>query len=145
MNWWEEDLTYYKPSSTYPDWAGCSPTSDMDIEWFVLHPSQVWQAFAFEYFNERMCVRFKKTDQGIAISTYIPALKKEDLADINPEDLNEYFRCSVWLGDESCKTDSQTRPIKSVKYHLLDGLDLPVEIDYTPEKVYFGFYTCDWY
>ena len=51
LNWWEkEEIINYEKPMLHPNYAGCSPTADIEVQWFEVIRNKEWNKFSIEYF-----------------------------------------------------------------------------------------------
>ena len=144
LTWWEKDEVVNYPNPVlHPDFAGCSPTCDVDVIWFRVEKSTEWNEFSFEFFEVgKFFIGYRsKEDGSLYLSVGASGIDRaNDLDDIYP-----LHRCSIWLADDEGMENNKIPPDISFRFNIFNGFHFNISFKEIPEKAFIGFYSIDWY
>lgn len=146
LNWWEkEEVVNYKKPQLHPNYAGWSPTPDVEVQWFEVIKSNDWNKFSIEYFPVgKMFVGYRtKEDDTFHLSVGTHGMDKNEIVDI--EKVNPYHRCSIWLSNLEDRKNHTAIPIVSFRFYVFEGFHIDLPIKQIPDRAFIGLYSIDWY
>ena len=144
QHWYQKsNIPFASPAYSHPDWAGASPTADMDVYWFYIKPQEGWTVYQFDYEGLQVSLRYLVKDDITQLEFFFPGEDKSLYE--SQTDIIEEFRCSVWLGETLTEQERLTQaPTQVFKYNVFEDFMQSFSVK-TSEKMVFGFYTAEWY
>lgn len=146
--WWEKEKVdkHFQSAIKHPDFAGCSPTSDIDVHWYKIAKNRTKYSFSipFElYANERTYIKYQHfQDNSLLLSVGMNGLEKEQID--NLDEFYPYGRFSIFYTNLEGKSNYNYGPVLTFRFNFFEGFNTHLDLYDFEEQNYFGIYISAW-
>jgi len=145
--WWEKINIeeHYDDFIKHPDFAGCSPTPDVDVVWFKIREDKTKYVFSLKLgllAIEKTYIKYEYYNNSLIIS-----LGKEKVDKEKNDDLDEFYdygRCSVYYTNPEGKNNHFEVPLLTFQFSYFEGFNTHLNLKVLPEQSYLGLYMGAW-
>lgn len=144
MPWWEKEKVEEEFTSAikHPDFAGCSPTSDVDVHWYKIMKNKTKYSFSIPFqlhADEKTYIKYQYfKNNSLLLSVGMDGLEKDQID--NLDEFYPYGRYSIFYTNLKGKNDYNNGPILTFQFNFLEGFNTHLDLYNFEEQSYFRIY-----